>query len=105
MADDTIRVEVVYGLPHRQKLISLQVAPGTTMYQAARESGITNFFPGLELDRAQMGIFGKLEANPRERVLEDGDRVEIYRPLKVDPKDVRKARAAKAKAAKDTDAG
>lgn len=100
MSDGTIRVEVAYGLPERQKLISLQVAPGTTMYQAARESGITNFFPDLDLDRAQMGIFGKLEADPKARVLEDGDRVEIYRPLKADPKDVRKARAARAKAAK-----
>lgn len=90
-----IRVEVAYALPDKQKIIELHVEPGTTMYQAARQSGITEHFEGLDLDRAPMGVFGKAEGNPKKRVLEEGERVEIYRPLQIDPREVRKARAKK----------
>ena len=60
-------------------------------------------FPGLDLSSAPLGIFGKLVAKPEVRALEAGDRVEIYRPLLADPKEVRKARAARAKAARQAD--
>ncbi|MCH2556293.1 MAG: RnfH family protein [Alcanivorax sp.] len=90
---DAIRVEVVYALPDRQRLIALDVAPGTTMLEAARQSGIAGQFEGLELETASMGVFGKAEPHPAERVLVDGERVEIYRPLQVDPKAARRARA------------
>ena len=93
-----IRVEVAYALPHKQKLISLQVPVGTTLFEAARESGIGEHFEGLDLERAPMGVFGLAEANPKQRVLKDGERVEIYRPLIVDPKETRKARARKRQA-------
>ena len=56
------------------------------------------FFPELDLSQAPLGIFGKAVGKPEERVLEEGERVEIYRPLIADPKEVRKQRAAKAKA-------
>lgn len=92
-----INVEVVYGLPQKQKLLSLKVAPGTTMFEAARQSSIVEFFPALDLSVASMGVFGKLEGNPRGRVLEEGERVEIYRPLTLDPKANRKERAQRAK--------
>lgn len=94
---DCIRVEVVYALPDKQKLLSLQVPVGTTMFEAAQQSGITEQFPELDLASASMGVFGKVEGSPRERVMRDGERVEIYRPLTVDPKDNRKARAQRAK--------
>jgi len=94
---DTINVEVAYALPDRQKLIALRVAPGTSMYEAVQQSGIAGFFPELDIDRAAMGIFGKVEASPKARSLQDGERVEIYRPLLIDPKDNRKARAKQAK--------
>lgn len=92
---DTIAVEVVYALADRQKLLRLSVPYGTTMLEAAERSGVAGLFPGLDLAVAPMGIFGKAVARPAERVLEDGERVEIYRPLIADPKEARKQRAAK----------
>lgn len=97
MSDGLLNVEVVYALPDRQRLISLRVPSGTTMYDAVQQSGITGFFPELDIDHSSMGIFSKVEANPKGRVLADGERVEIYRPLIIDPKDNRKARAKQAK--------
>lgn len=90
---DTIRVEVVYALPDQQCLITLDVAPGTTMLEAARQSGIAARFAGLEPSRMPMGVFGRAEPDPARRVLRDGERVELYRPLKRDPKAARRARA------------
>lgn len=94
MSGDMIKVEVAYALPERQLIIPLQVKKGTTMFEAAVQSGIAGKFDGLDLASAPMGIFGKAERKPKERVLEDGERVEIYRPLIADPKEVRKKRAA-----------
>lgn len=92
---DTIRVEVAYALPDRQWVIPVQVKRGATMFDAAVQSGIAGKVEGLDLEQAPMGVFGKAERKPRERVLEEGERVEIYRPLIADPKDARKKRAAK----------
>lgn len=91
-----ISVEVVYALADRQKLLRLTVPVGTTVRQAALLSSLDDYFPGLELASAPLGIFGKAVAKPDDRVLEQGERVEIYRPLIADPKEVRKQRAAKA---------
>ena len=93
--EQTIHVEVAYALPERQAIIPLQVLPGTTALQAAQRSGITDRFEGLVLEDARLGVFGKPVA--ADQVLQEGDRVEIYRPLKADPKEVRKARAARVK--------
>jgi putative ubiquitin-RnfH superfamily antitoxin RatB of RatAB toxin-antitoxin module len=92
---DTIRVEVAYALPEKQAILPLDVVPGTTVVEAARQSGITGLFEGIDLDNAKFGIFGGVVAPTQ--VLEEGDRVEIYRPLLADPKEVRKARAARVK--------
>jgi uncharacterized protein len=97
MSDGLINVEVVYALPERQKVIALRVAAGTTAFDAVQQSGIAGHFPGLDIDHATLGIYGKVEASPKTRVLADGERVEIYRPLIIDPKDNRKARAKQAK--------
>lgn len=91
-----IAVEVVYGLPDKQKLLKLSVPAGTTVREAAIRSAMDSYFPGLDLTQSPLGIFGKAVAKPEERVLEEGERVEIYRPLIADPKEVRKQRAAKA---------
>ena len=102
MADfDLITVEVAYALPHKQKILSLLVAPGTTALQAVERSGIEKHFPDIEIANAKMGIFGQsLGAKGLDtaasHVLHEGDRVEIYRPLISDPKDARRKRAAKA---------
>ena len=95
-----INVEVSYALPHKQQIIALQVEEGCTVFDAAVQSGITRQFPELELESAPMGIFGKAVANPAQQAVQEGDRVEIYRPLIADPKEVRKSRAAKKKAEK-----
>lgn len=94
---DTLSVEVAYALPERQLILALEVAAGTTALEAVQQSGIEQEFPGLVVDAGTpLGIFG--HAVPPQQSLRDGDRVEIYRPLQADPKAVRKARAARAKA-------
>ena len=98
---ETIKVEVAYALPHQQALIALDVPSGTTMFQAAEMSRIVDRFPEIDLENADMGVFGKVERSPRERELQAGERVEIYRPLIADPKEVRKKRAEEAKQRRD----
>lgn len=105
---DLITVEVAYALPHEQKIVELLVEPGTTAYQAAERSEITKFFPEIDLENARMGIFGQALGTkglkpPHEHPLQHGDRVEIYRPLTIDPKEVRRKRAEKAKKAAKED--
>lgn len=92
----TLSVEVAYATPEKQLILPVRVLPGTTLFDAVVQSKIWHQFEGLDIDSAPMGVFGKPERKPKERILEDGDRVEIYRPLLVDPKEVRKRRAAKA---------
>lgn len=105
MADlDLIAVEVAYALPDRQTILEILVEPGTTAYQAVERSDIVRLYPELEIENAKMGIFGQALGTkglkpPREQVLQAGDRVEIYRPLQADPKEVRRRRAEKAKQA------
>ena len=92
---NSINVEVAYALPDEQSILVLQVPEGTSVIEAARQSGITGKYEGIDLDNAKFGIFGKVVAPTQ--VLHEGERVEIYRPLIADPKEVRKARAARAK--------
>ena len=99
---EPILVEVAYALPQKQKIIEVLVEPGTTAFDAVLKSKMTDFFPELNLEAAKMGIFGqalgtKGLAAAKEHVLHPGDRVEIYRPLLADPKEVRKRRAEQAK--------
>jgi putative ubiquitin-RnfH superfamily antitoxin RatB of RatAB toxin-antitoxin module len=67
------------------------------MFDAVVQSRIADRFPEIDPDSADMGIFGKVERKPKERELQQGERVEIYRPLIADPKEVRKRRAEEAK--------
>ncbi len=94
VSETLINVEVAYALPEKQMILPLTVKQGTTLFEAAVMSGIAEKFEGLDLEATPMGVFGKAERKPKERVLEDGDRVELYRPLIADPKEVRKKRAA-----------
>ena len=91
-----ITIEVVYALSDQQKLLTLRVPAGTSAREAVLRSGMQIFFPQLNLAQAPLGIFGKALARPDERVMQSGERIEIYRPLLADPKEVRKLRAAKA---------
>ena len=95
---DSFSVEVAYALPERQSIIALVVEPGTTLEQAVVASGILAQYPEIDLATAKTGIFGRLAK--RDQPLRAGDRVEIYRPLIADPKEVRRQRAAQGKAMK-----
>ena len=99
--DNTIMVEVAYALPEKQALLEVRVPAGSTVLEAAQQSGVTNVFEGVDLDNSKFGIFGKV-VSPQQ-ALQPGDRVEIYRPLIADPKEVRKARAARAKERREQD--
>lgn len=97
-----IDVEVAYATPAKQLIIPLSVPVGTTAYDAVLLSGILNEFEGIDPDKDPMGIFsklldGKTRPTPRQYVLQSRDRVEIYRPLLIDPKQARLKRAGKAK--------
>ena len=88
-------VEVVYGTPERQKIITLNVAENTTIEQAILASGIIEEFPEIDLSVNNVGIWNR--AAKLTDILHDLDRIEVYRPLIADPKEVRKRRAEKAK--------
>ena len=98
--DDLITVEVAYARPDEQRIIELQVPPGTTVAEAEAiaRSSIIEYFPEIDFSENKLGVFGKLAK--LDKVLEAGDRVEIYRPLIADPKDARKKRAAQGKTMK-----
>lgn len=96
MAEDVIQVEVVYALANCQKVLRVVVRRGINAREAVLCSGMGAHFPELDLATCPLGIFGRALPRPEERLLDEGDRVEIYRPLIVDPKEVRKQRAAKA---------
>ena len=95
MTIESIDVEVAYALPEKQVIRAVNVDAGTTIGAAIVQSGIMMDFPDLELEDAKVGIFSK--AAVMTTVLSDGDRVEIYRPLIADPKEVRRKRAVAGK--------
>lgn len=90
-----IEVEVAFARPDRQEIIRLQVEEGTSAVEAVQRSGIAAVFPEIDPEKDDMGIFGKVIKNPSAHELREGDRVEIYRPLKIDPKQARLNRAKK----------
>ncbi|MGQ0619646.1 MAG: RnfH family protein [Panacagrimonas sp.] len=93
--NEVCAIEVVLALEDRQLVVALEVAPGTSIDQAIALSGLHSQAGCLNLTNASVGIFGRL----RERSwrVADGDRVEIYRSLRADPKATRRQRAAAAK--------
>lgn len=95
---ENITVEVVYALPQKQKLFSVKTRSGAQVSEIITQSGVLREFPEIDLVTAKVGIYGKqvkLDAEPR-----DNDRIEIYRPLIADPKEIRKKRAAEGKEVK-----
>jgi len=90
-----IRVEVAYARPEQQLILPVEVPEGATVAQALQASAIQEHFPEIDLEQAKVGIFGKLTR--MDTVLRERDRVEIYRPLIADPKEVRRQRAAAGK--------
>ncbi|POA28681.1 MULTISPECIES: RnfH family protein [unclassified Pseudomonas] len=98
MVKPVIDVEVVYAAVDRQMLLKVAVPVGTTLRAALAESGIVEQFPELDLATCPVGVFGKVIADPEHHQVRPGDRIEIYRALLADPKEVRRLRAAKAAA-------
>jgi putative ubiquitin-RnfH superfamily antitoxin RatB of RatAB toxin-antitoxin module len=96
---ERIVVEVVHALSDRQRLVTIEVEPGCSVRTAALSSGREREFPGLEIAAAPLGIFGRLVSNPEQTAVRAGDRVEIYRPLLVDPKVIRRLKAEEARQA------
>jgi putative ubiquitin-RnfH superfamily antitoxin RatB of RatAB toxin-antitoxin module len=95
---DSIQVEVTYARPERQEVIRLKLSSGCTLQQAIEASGLLQKYPEIELTKTKVGIYGKLAR--LDTVLRQQDRVELYRPLIADPKEVRKQRAAEGKVMK-----
>jgi putative ubiquitin-RnfH superfamily antitoxin RatB of RatAB toxin-antitoxin module len=87
-----VRVEVVYALPLKQDVILLEVAAGATVGQALAASGMLARHPDIDVRVERLGVWGRPAT--LDTLLREGDRVEIYRPLQVDPKEVRRRRAA-----------
>jgi len=94
MSED-ISVEVTYALPQKQEVLSLKIRSGALVSEAIARSGILRDFPEIDLGSAKVGIYGKQVK--LDAVLRDKDRIEIYRPLIADPKEIRKKRAAEGK--------
>ena len=101
----TMGIEVGYATPERQVCISLSMPAGSTVQDAIIQSHILNQFPEIDLTRQKVGIFSKIVS--LSQIVCDGDRVEIYRPLSVDPKQARQLRVKKLRSAclKSTHAG
>jgi len=96
-----MQVEVVYATPALQKIVVVRVGDGATIADALAAAQSIPGFPALNIPQLRVGIYGKL-AEPGTPV-QDGDRVEIYRPLLVEPMQARRRRAAKKKAVGNTE--
>lgn len=90
-----IQIEVAYAAPDKQKILVVEVDQGTNVFDGAKGSGIDKVFPEIDFDKVDMGVFGKVVRKPLEQELKAGDRIEIYRPLLIDPKQARLNRASK----------
>lgn len=97
-AVDTINVEVAYATPEEQIITAVNVDAGTTAEIAITKSGVLSRFAEIKIDDSTIGLFGKVIK--KDTVLKEGDRVEIYRALIADPKEIRRQRAKEGKAMK-----
>jgi putative ubiquitin-RnfH superfamily antitoxin RatB of RatAB toxin-antitoxin module len=93
-----IHVDVVYACPGQQKVVQVSLREGASVREAIELSGLRDEFPEIDLDKNKLGIWNKLAK--ADAILRDRDRVEIYRPLIADPKEVRRQRAAEGKVMK-----
>ncbi len=90
-----LAIEVVFALPDEQRLASVSLPDGATVQDAIDASGLVTRFPDESIDSMQVGVWGRVV--DREHALKDGDRVEIYRPLLLDPREARRRLAAAGK--------
>lgn len=92
-----LSIEVCYALPDRQTLLTVELPENATLYDAICASGVLIRHPEIDLTQQKFGVFGKIL--PLNTLLTEHDRVEIYRPLIIDPKISRQRRAEKARKA------
>ncbi|MBK6630387.1 MAG: RnfH family protein [Betaproteobacteria bacterium] len=95
---ESMSVEITYALPQKQELVHLMLPAGSTVQQAIEASGLAQKHPEIDLAKNKVGVYGKLAK--LDTPLRDRDRVEIYRPLIADPKEVRRKRAEEGKVMK-----
>ncbi len=86
-----IQIEVVYATPETQRIFTVSVSSGSTIETAIDRSGVLEVFPEIDLMKQKVGIFSKQKKLSDS--VADGDRIEIYRPLLIDPKEARRRRA------------
>jgi hypothetical protein len=96
VAEVRVRVEVAFARVDEQSILQVEGGEGLTARSAIERSGILQRFPEIDLKVNKIGVFGKVAE--LDRILDPGDRVEIYRPLVADPKEARRKRAAEGKA-------
>jgi uncharacterized protein len=95
MMPDKIMIEVAYALPKKQIIIPVLVPKGVSVKEAIELSGVLAKFEDIDLSTSQVGIFGKVTT--LDKTLRNHDRIEIYRPLVADPKEIRRKRVAEGK--------
>lgn len=87
----TFEVEIAFALPDEQFVVKTTVEKGASVAEALRASGIAELVPDFDFDTATVGVWGQVV--PRDRLVRDGDRIEVYRPLERDPMEARRQRA------------
>lgn len=90
-ANKRITVEVAYAAPKCQRIVSVEIEADSTIEAAIQRSGILTLFPEVDLSRHKVGVFSR--SRQLSDGVKDGDRIEIYRPLLIDPKEARRAKA------------
>jgi putative ubiquitin-RnfH superfamily antitoxin RatB of RatAB toxin-antitoxin module len=93
---DNVSIEVACALPHKQRIIALEVPVATTYRQAVLMSGLAQEFPDIDLAQAPLGCFGEVVSQPESTPVTPGCRVEVYRPLVMSPRAARQLRAQRA---------
>ena len=88
-------IELIYALPDEQEILTIEVSNDCDIQNAIIQSNILELYPEIDLKVNRVGVFSKV--SKLTDTLRDGDRIEIYRPLIIDPKEARKARALKQK--------
>jgi putative ubiquitin-RnfH superfamily antitoxin RatB of RatAB toxin-antitoxin module len=86
-------IEVAYASPNQQKILTVLMKEGDTIEAAIKKSGILNLFPQIDLKTQSVGIFSKRKK--LTDMVKEGDRIEIYRALLIDPKEARRSKAKK----------
>lgn len=96
VSEPGLRVEVAFALPARQRIVALAVEPGCTVLEAIMRSGLTAELPDFDIAAGMVGIFGRRIDDPATRIVQEGDRIELYRALLVEPRAARRQRARRA---------